>query len=100
MSFVQFIKLILKNWKLLLLVPFALAASIFYFTRHQKKTFSSETVIYTGIASGYSINGTKNADYFATSNAFDNLLSLINSRETQQEVAIRLLASHIFCSGT
>ncbi len=98
MSLVQFIKLLLNNWKLLLLVPFALAASIYYFTRHQKKTFSSDTVIYTGIASGYSINGSKSADYFATSNAFDNLLSLINSRETQQEVSIRLLASHIFTS--
>ena len=96
MSFVQFIKLIIKNWKLLLLVPFMLAASVFFFTRHEKKIFSSETVIYTGIASGYSISGSKSADYYATSNAFDNLLTLINSRETQEEVAISLLASHIF----
>ena len=95
MSFVQFLKLMMKNWKLLLLVPVVLASSIYYFTRHEKKIFSSETVIYTGIASGYSISGSKSADYYATSNAFDNLLTLINSRETQQEVAISLLASHI-----
>lgn len=96
MSFVQFLKLIQKNWKLLLLVPVVLAGAIYYFTRHEKKIYSSETVIYTGIASGYSISGSKSADYYATSNAFDNLLTLINSRETQQEVAISLLASHLF----
>ena len=96
MSFVQFLKLIQKNWKLLLLVPVVLAGAIYYFTRNEKKIYSSETVIYTGIASGYSISGSKSADYYATSNAFDNLLTLINSRETQQEVAISLLASHLF----
>lgn len=96
MNFVQFLKLIQKNWKLLLLVPIVLAGAIYYFTRHEKKIYSSETVIYTGIASGYSISGSKSADYYATSNAFDNLLTLINSRETQQEVAISLLASHLF----
>lgn len=89
----------LKNWKLLFLVPIILASSIYFFTRNQKKVYSSETVIYTGIASGYSISGSKSADYYATSNAFDNLLTLINSRETQQEVAISLLASHIFATA-
>jgi hypothetical protein len=95
MSFLHFIKLLSRNWKLLVLIPLALAASVFYFTRHQKKTFSSETDIYTGIASGYTLNGSNKADYFETSNAFDNLLSLINSRETKQEVVLRLLAEHL-----
>jgi uncharacterized protein involved in exopolysaccharide biosynthesis len=78
-------------------VPVALGTSVWYFTRHQKKVFSSETVVYTGIASGYSLNGNNKADFFATSNAFDNLLTLINSRETKEDVAISLLATHLFC---
>ena len=72
-----------------------MAASIYFFTKSEKKVFSSETVIYTGIASGYSLNGNTKADYFATSNAFDNLLTLILSRATKQEVAIDLLATHL-----
>ncbi len=95
MSFIYFVKLVLKNLLWLLLIPLVVAGSIFYFTRNEKKIFSSESVVYTGIASGYNLSGSNKSDYFATSNAFDNLLSLINSRETKQEVLINLLASHL-----
>jgi capsular polysaccharide biosynthesis protein len=95
MSFVYFLKLLYKNLLWLLVIPVALAVSIFYFTRNEVKVYSSESTIYTGIASGYSLSGNNKADFFATSNAFDNLLSLINSRETKEEVAINLLAKHL-----
>ncbi len=95
MSFVYFLKLLVRNLKWLLLIPACMAVSIWYFTRHEIKTFSSETVIYTGIASGYSLSGNSKVDYFTASNAFDNLISLINSRETKNEVALRLLAEHL-----
>src|SRR6187200_3086813 len=95
MSFIYFIRLVRKNLLWLVLFPSILAGSIFYFTRWEKKVYSSESVIYTGIASGYSLSGSTKADYFANSNAFDNLLSLINSRETRQEVALGLLARHL-----
>lgn len=98
MSIVQLLKLLLRNWKMLLLVPLVLGISVYYFTRNQKKVFLSETVVYTGIASGYSINGNNSADFFQTSNAFDNLLTIINSRETKEEVAISLLSSHLYLS--
>ena len=96
MSFLHFVNLLLKNIKWLILIPLTMAASIYYFTRNEKKIFSSETVIYTGIASGYNLSGYNKADFFATSNAFDNLLSIINSRETKEQVAIQLLSSHLF----
>lgn len=95
MSLVHLIKLLLRNWKPLLFVPILMAGSIYYLTRNEKKEYTSETVIYTGIASGYSLNGAKVADFFATSNAFDNLLTLINSRETKVELGITLLARHL-----
>ena len=72
-----------------------MAVSIYYFTRNEKKVYSSESTIYTGIASGYDLNGTTKADFYATSNAFDNLLSLIESRETKLDVLINLLTEHI-----
>lgn len=95
MSLVHVFKLLLRNWKQLLLIPLALAAAIYYFTRNETKEYASETMIYTGIASGYSLNGSKTPDFFATSNAFDNLLTIINARETKQEVGIQLLAEHL-----
>ncbi|MBA4852675.1 hypothetical protein [Emticicia sp. BO119] len=95
MSFLHFLNLILKNLKWLIIVPIILAATIFYFTRKEKKVYSSESTIYTGIASGYSLSGEIKADFFSTSNAFDNLLTLIQSRDTKQEVAISLLAEHL-----
>ena len=72
-----------------------MAVSIYYFTRHEKKVYSSESTIYTGIASGYDLNGTTKADFYTTSNAFDNLLSLIESRETKLDVLINLLSEHL-----
>jgi succinoglycan biosynthesis transport protein ExoP len=95
MSFLHFLNLVLKNLKWLILVPIILAATIFYFTRKEKKVYASESTIYTAIASGYSLSGEIKADFFSTSNAFDNLLTLIQSRETKQEVAISLLAEHL-----
>lgn len=96
MSFLHFINLLIRNILWLILVPLTLAVSIYYFTRDEKKVYSSETVVYTGIASGYNLSGNNKADFFATSNAFDNLLSIINSRETKQQVAIELLSTHLF----
>lgn len=95
MSFLHFIKLLSKNLLWLLLIPIVLAATIYYFTRNEKKVYSSESTIYTGIASGYSLNGSTKADFYSTSNAFDNLLSIIESRETKQDVLIDLLAEHL-----
>lgn len=95
MSFVYFLKLLLKNLKWLLFIPACLAASIWYFTRHEIKVYTSETVIYTGIASGYSLSGNSKVDFFTANNAFDNLISMINSRETKKEVCLLLLAEHL-----
>ncbi len=95
MSPADILRILLRQWKLLLLVPLVLGSAMFYATRHEKKSYASETTIYTGIASGYSLTGSSESDYFRTSNAFDNLLSLIKSRETRETAACYLLAAHL-----
>lgn len=72
-----------------------MALLVIYFTRKPNYTFSSETILYTGIASGSSVEMDKSFSFFANNTAFDNLINVIKSRETQQEVAIRLLAQHL-----
>jgi hypothetical protein len=46
-----------------------------------------QTILYTGLASSSSIEMDKTFNQ-ATNTAFDNLINIIESRETQEEVAI------------
>ena len=96
MSLSDILRLLARKWLLLLLVPLVLSVSTFYFGRHLPKTYSSDTTIYTGIASGYSLTGNAGADFNSTNNAFDNLVNLITARSTKEEVVYQLLATHLW----
>ncbi|MBF2707574.1 GumC family protein [Flavobacterium soyangense] len=95
MKIIEFIRLILKHLRLLLIVPLLLASLVILLTLKPHFEFSSQTLLYTGLASGSSIEMDKTFNYQATNTAFDNLINIIQSRETQEEVAIRLLAQHL-----
>ncbi|NEW81803.1 MAG: LysM peptidoglycan-binding domain-containing protein [Mariniphaga sp.] len=95
MNIIDLIRLLRRHIVLLLITPILLAGLVIYFTRTPSFTYSSETTLYTGIASGSSVEMGKSLNYFATNTDFDNLINVIHSRETQQEVAIRLLAQHL-----
>lgn len=95
MNIIDAIRLIRKHLVLLLVTPLVLAGMVVYLTRNPVLVYSSETTLYTGIASGSSIEMDKSFSFFANNTAFDNLINIIKSRETEQEVAIRLLAQHL-----
>jgi len=95
MKVIDIIRILRKHLVLLLLTPIVLAGLVTYLTRTPSYTYSSETTLFTGIASGSSVEMDKSFSYFANNTAFDNLINVINSRQTQQEVAIRLLAQHL-----
>ena len=97
MTLLEFIRLIARHWKVLVIFPLMTAGVVFYLTRNTKKEYVSNTQVYTGIASGYGITSGENdrVDYFAVNNAFDNLMATIKSRETLEEVGMRLLAKHL-----
>ncbi|MCF8304041.1 MAG: LysM peptidoglycan-binding domain-containing protein [Bacteroidales bacterium] len=82
---------------LLILVPIILAVLVYMFTKDQPKVYSTESIIYTGIGSGYSIetaNQTR-TNYLTLNIQFDNMIQIINSRQTIEQVSIRLLAQHL-----
>jgi uncharacterized protein involved in exopolysaccharide biosynthesis len=95
MSFIVFIKILLRNWLWLGTIPVVTAVSIFYFTRKQDKEYAADTVIYTGINSGFNLKEETRGDFYSSSKNFANFLTLFNSRNTRQEVAFHLLARHI-----
>jgi uncharacterized protein involved in exopolysaccharide biosynthesis len=95
MTAINFLRLLRKHIVLLLITPVLLAALVTFMTRKPAYTYSSETTLYTGIASGSSVEMDKSFSYFANNTAFDNLINVISSRNTQKEVAIRLLVQHL-----
>ena len=95
MKIIELIRLILKHLRLLIAVPIILAGLVIVLTLKPNFDYSSQTILYTGLASGSSIEMEKTFNYFATNTAFDNLLNIIKSRETQEEISIRLLSQHL-----
>ena len=95
MNFIYFIRLVLKHKVILIIIPIMFGILAVGLTSNQKLNYYSETMLFTGIASGSSIEMDKQFNYLANNNAFDNLINLIKSRETKEEVAIRLLAQHL-----
>ena len=95
MEIIDLIRLIRKHIIILLVTPILLASLVIFLTKHPAYKYESNTTLYTGIASGSSVEMDKSLNYFASSIAFDNFISIIKSRDTQQEVAIRLLAQHL-----
>lgn len=92
MDIVQFLKLILKNLLILVLVPIILAGLVFYGTQNELKYYATSSTIYTGLGSGLTLEAQANSrlDYFGSKMEFDNILNIFKSRETQQEVALSL----------
>lgn len=98
MTFIQFIRILSRNLKWLIIFPLLVAVLVWFLTKRMPKQYESMTSIYTGIASGYGITTEENVqrvDYFAVNNAFDNLLVTVQSRQTIEDVAIKLLAQHL-----
>ncbi len=97
MTFGDIFRILRKHLMLLILFPVAVASLVYMKTRKKEKEYASTCLIYTGVASGYNVTTEEHPrlDHNAVSNAFDNLLNTLKSRETIQEVSLRLVASHI-----
>lgn len=95
MNILDFIRILRRHLVLLIAVPLILAALVAFMTRKPDLKFDSETTLYTGIATGSSVDMDKAINSLASNTSFDNLINVIKSRETQQEVAVRLLTQHL-----
>jgi capsular polysaccharide biosynthesis protein len=96
--FFQIIKLLyrIKYW--LIILPAVAALLAVYQTRHMTRTYEVGTTIYTGIASGFTIESGADPgriDWGSVNNGMDNLISIIKSKNTLHEVSLRLYAQNM-----
>jgi polysaccharide biosynthesis transport protein len=95
MKAIDLLRLLRKHIILLLLIPAILGTAVAFLT---KNIYSSKTTLYTGMTTGTSVQMDQSFNLFTSNAAFDNMITVIQSRETSQEVAIRLLAQHLLLS--
>lgn len=91
------IKAIFRKIIVVLLFPVIVAAIVMYLQLQKPREYQSGMMFYTGLVSGGNLSsqGEGRTDHFAITNAFDNLITIIQSREVIEEVAMRLLATHL-----
>ena len=97
MSLLEFIQLILQNKKWVIYFPLIVGIGVFAFTQNSPHEYTSDMIIYTGIASGFNPDNDYDAkiDFHAVSSRFDNLINIIKSGETRKELSLKLLAFFI-----
>lgn len=95
MKIIYFVKLLQRHILLLIVIPLLLAAVVFFATRKNQWSYQSETIIYTGVTTGYSVQQQAYSDVLMKTTAYDNLINMIKSRQTLEEVSCSLLAQHL-----
>ena len=90
-------KILFKKRHWLVVIPLVTAVIVYAMLSGQKKTYKSTTTIYTGIVSGYDILSSSSGiqDWYSVNNALDNLMSIIKSESTLENVFLKLLARNL-----
>ena len=93
MTVIAFIRLLIGHLRILIITPIAVVLLVVLLTRGETKNYSTTATLYTGFASGYSINNKEGrTDFFAIKTKFDNLFASIKSRSSKEEILLKTLA--------
>ncbi len=80
----------------LLLGPIIIGIAVVFATKNLPRKYTVKATLYTGVVSGYTIEGENGAtNYAATFNAMDNLINLIKAESTLKRVSNRLYARNM-----
>ena len=81
------------RWWLIIGTAIITFATWYFGEKMIRKTYNVEATLYTGAASGYSLEeGNTKVDWATAQNAMDNLMSIIKAESTLQRVSMRLYA--------
>ena len=93
----------LYRWKWWLIIfPVIAAILVWYMTKDMKRVYTSNTVIYTGVISGYNLETSLSSkvDMLQSNNQMENFINIINSFTTLQNVSLKLYAQHLTYGDT
>jgi len=80
----------------LIIAPILITFATIYVTKNLPRTYEVKATVYTGIVSGYTIEGESGiSDYIGVSNAMDNLINIIQAENTLKRVSYRLYARNM-----
>lgn len=95
----QIIRMLYRIRYWLIIIPLITTLFAIYQTRDLERTYEVNTTVYTGIASGFTIEsgleGSTRVDWNSVSNGMDNIISIIRSKATLRQVSMRLYAQHM-----
>lgn len=93
MNLTTFIRLLLKHYLILISSGLIIGIVVFLLTMGEKKLYTSDTLINTGLVSGYSLESQKDnkTDYAYTNNEIQNLINIATSHETLEDLSIKLI---------
>jgi len=94
MTLVQLYRLAGRHFRTLFLCAVLAASATFFGIRNDKKQYESFSTINTGLVTGYNLENSQGGrvDYGYANSEIENILGLFRSRETQEELALQLLA--------
>ena len=95
--FKYILRVVFKKKFYLLLIPIFAALIAVLLTVNMGQTFKVTTTIFTGFATGYSIESGSNSviNYSAVNSAMDNLMNIIKSKTTLERVSTRLYVENM-----
>ena len=94
----QVIKMLYRVRLWLIVIPVLATLLAIQKTSNLERYYEVNTTLYTGIASGYSVESgleSSRTDWFAINNGMDNLISILKSKSTLREVSFKLYAQHM-----
>jgi uncharacterized protein involved in exopolysaccharide biosynthesis len=96
--FSQIVKLLFRIKYWLIVTPVIATLIAISATKHLTREYEVTTTIYTGIASGFTLESGLEAgrvDWGSVSNGMDNLIAIIKSKSTLRNVSLRLYTQHM-----
>ncbi|MFA7116625.1 MAG: Wzz/FepE/Etk N-terminal domain-containing protein [Bacteroidales bacterium] len=89
-----------KRWYLIIL-PLIVCVIAIVVTKNDQKSYSTNSIIYTGILSGYDLGNTETSTSWVKSNTMmATYLNIIQSQTTLMNISIKLFAQHMTYGDT
>lgn len=94
MDIFSFIQIIIRNLKYILITPVIFGGFTIFMTRDQPQTYKVNATIFTGMTTGSNITNIDNEkiDMASAQAQYNNMLSVLQSRNVKEETSLRLLA--------